>query len=107
VSEQPGKQDEVLHPGQVLVDRGELAGEADLAADGVRLPHHVVAEHAGLAAVGAQQGGEHPDRGGLARAVRPEQAVHRAGRHAQVDAVEGAGGAERPDQTRRLDRQVG
>jgi hypothetical protein len=43
----------------------------------------------------------------IARAGRPEQAVHRAGRHAQVDAVEGAGGAERPDQTRRLDRQVG
>ena len=34
---------------------------------------HVVAEHACLAAVRAQQSGEHPDGGGLARPVRAEQ----------------------------------
>ena len=42
---------EVLPAGQVLVDGGVLAGQADEAADQAGLLHHVVAEHPGLAAV--------------------------------------------------------
>ena len=45
VAEQPAEQDQVLRAGQVLVDRGELPGEADPAADRVGLAHDVVAEH--------------------------------------------------------------
>src|SRR5207302_4094319 len=38
----------------------------------------------------------HPDRGGLARAVRAEEAVHRAGRHGQVDVIHGQLAATEP-----------
>ena len=58
-------------------------------------------------AVGAQQGGEHPHRGGLAGAVRAEHAVDRAGGHGQVDAVHRPGVAERLDQARGLDGEAG
>ena len=93
--------------GEVLVDRGVLAGEAHPAAHRVGLAHHVVAEDAGLAAVGPQQGGEHPHGGGLAGAVRAEDAVDRAGGHGEVDAVDGPGLAERLHQARGLDREAG
>ena len=42
-----------------------------------------------LPVAGLEQRGDHPDRGGLARAVRPEQAVHLAGRDRQVHVVHG------------------
>ena len=42
----------------------------------------------GLAAVGLQQGRQHADGGGLARAVRPEQAQHGALGDIEVDAVQ-------------------
>ncbi len=62
-AQQAAEQDQVLAAGQVLVDRGVLAGEAHQAAHGVGLGDHVVAEDAGAAGVGAQQGGQHPDGG--------------------------------------------
>ncbi len=43
----------------------------------------------GLAGIGAQDRGEDPDGGRLAGAVGPEQAEDRAGRHHEIDAVEG------------------
>ena len=92
--EQPAEQDQVLAAGQVLVDRRELAGEADQAADLVGLVDDVVPEHARRARVGADQRGEHADRGRLPGAVRAEHAVHRAGAHRQVHAVDGASLAE-------------
>ena len=67
-------QGEVLAPGEVLVDRGVLAGEADAPPHPLRILAHVDAEHAGGAAVGLEQRGEHPHRGGLARAVGAEHA---------------------------------
>jgi hypothetical protein len=67
---QPAAQHEVLAAGQVIVHRGELPGEGDPAAHGPGLRHHVLAQHAGLASIGSEQGGEDPDRGGLAGDVR-------------------------------------
>jgi hypothetical protein len=80
---------QVLAPGEVRVDRGVLAGEADAPPHGVGLAHHVATEHLGAARVGVQDGGQHPNRRGLAGAVGPEQTEHRAFRHLEVDAVEG------------------
>ena len=94
VAEQARHQDQVLAAGQVLVDRRELAGEADEAAHGVGLGDDVVAEHAGAAGVRAQQRGEHADRRRLAGAVGAEHAVDGAGGDREVDAVDGAGGSE-------------
>ncbi|CAM5738823.1 hypothetical protein SHIRM173S_02269 [Streptomyces hirsutus] len=78
---------QVLAAGQVLVDRRELAGQADGAAHGVRLLEHVDTGDHRLSAVGPQQGGQTADGGGLARAVRPEQAQDGALGDIEVDAV--------------------
>ena len=64
-----------------------------------------------LAGAGAGQAEQHPDRGGLARAVGAEEAVHAAGGHRQVEAVDGddpapAPAAELLAQTRGLDDEV-
>ena len=48
----------------------------------------VEAEHGRRAGVGPENRGQHPDSGGLAGAVRPEQAEHGRGRDLEVDAVE-------------------
>ena len=57
----------------------------------------------GLAAVGLEQGGQDPDGGGLAGAVRPEQTQHRAFRDVEVDAVQCPYVAEGLDQTLGVD----
>ena len=105
--EQPGEQDQVLAAGQVLVDRGELAREADRAADRVGLGDHVVPEDLGLARVGLEQRGEHADRGGLAGAVGAEHAVDRAATNGEIDAVDGLGVAEGLDEAGDFDGEWG
>jgi DNA-binding MarR family transcriptional regulator len=88
-------EEHVIHAGvaagQVGVDGGVLAGEADAVADLLGLADHVQAEDLGAAAVGAQDGGEGEDAdgGGLAGAGGAEQPEHGARRHLEVDAVEG------------------
>jgi hypothetical protein len=64
-----------------------------------------VPEYSRRAGVRVQQGGQHPDDGGLAGAVGTQQAVHHAGGHGQVDAIDSPGLAEALDQARRLDGQ--
>jgi hypothetical protein len=54
----------------------------------------VAAEHHGRARVGAQQAEQQADRGGLARAVGAEEAVHLPGGNLEVEAVERPGRAE-------------
>ena len=74
-AQQTAEQDQVLAPGEVLVDRGQLSGEAHQAAHRIGLFDDVVAEHPRAARVGPEQGGEHPDRRRLAGAVGTEHAV--------------------------------
>ena len=59
---QVGHQLQVLLAGEELVDRRELAGDADDRADRVGLAGDVVAGDLDLAAVGGDQGREDPDR---------------------------------------------
>ena len=80
MSEQPADQDQILAAGEVLVDGGELAGETDRAPHRRGVGRHVVAEYPRPPLVGSQQGGEDPDGRRLAGPVRPEDAVHGAGR---------------------------
>ena len=87
---QPAEHPQVLAPGQVLVDRGELAGQADDLAELVRLLDDVEAGHRRPPGVGLEQGGQDPDGGGLAGAVGPEQAEDGALGDGQVEAVESA-----------------
>jgi hypothetical protein len=86
--EQQADQHQVLGAGQVLVDARVLAGETDAAAHPLRLLEYVDAGHLRMARIGAQQGGEHPYGGGLAGAVGPEHAEHRAPAHRQIHPVE-------------------
>ena len=88
---QPGEttdQLEVLGGGQELVEPGVLAGDPDAAADLGRPGQRVDAVDDDTAAVGADQGGQDPDQGGLAGAVAAQHPQRRAWRDAQVDAVQ-------------------
>ena len=92
---------EVLGGGEVLVDRGVLAGEADRGADALGLVGHVDPEHACRPRVGPEQRGEHPHRRGLARAVGTEHPEDVTGLHLERHAV------ERVHVTEVLDQAVG
>jgi hypothetical protein len=103
--EQAPEQDQVLPAGEVLVDRGQLTGQAHGAAHRVGVGHDVVPEHPRTAGLGLDQGGQHADHRRLAGPVRPQDAVDGALGHGQVDAVDGTRGAERLDEAGRLDRE--
>ncbi len=60
----------------------------------------------GLTLVDGEQGGEHPDHGGLAGAVGAEYAEDLAAAHFEVDAVDGAEVAEGLDEPGGADREV-
>ena len=102
---EPADQDEVLAPGQVAVDRGELAGQADDAAQRARVADDVVAGDGRPAAVRREERRQDPDRGRLAGAVRTEQPEDRAFLDAQVDPGQGVDVAVRLRQTDRFDRE--
>ena len=85
---------EVLVAGQVLVDGGVLTREADAFPYGLRIRTDIDAEHIGASAGSLQDGRENPHRRGLPGTVRPEEAEHAAGRHGEVDTVEGNDGTE-------------
>ena len=85
---QPGHQQEVLLAGEQLVDRGELAGEADRGADAVGVAHDVASVHECRAAVGPHQRGQDVHGRRLAGAVRAEQRGDGARAHGEVDVVE-------------------
>jgi len=89
---------EVLDAGQVLVDGGVLAGQADRVTDGLGVGDDVVTEDTGLAGVGPQDRGEDPDGGRLAGAVGAEEAEHGAGRDGEIDPVEGGDVSEPLDE---------
>ena len=82
---QPPDDLQVLPAGELLLDGGRLAGQPDGAADRGRLAHDVMALDHRPAAVGQQQRGQDPHRGGLPGAVGAEHAEHRPARHRQVD----------------------
>ncbi len=85
---QVGHQAQVLLAGEQAVDRGVLAGDADLRAHRVGLADRVVAEDAHPAAVGADERGEDLDHSGLSGAVGAQQGEDGPGGDVQVDAVE-------------------
>ena len=83
-----GHEDQVLLAGEQVVDRRELAGDADRGADDVGSSGRIVARDPNLAGVGADQGREDVDDGGLAGAVGAEQREDRSLGDVEVDAVE-------------------
>src|SRR5262249_21285825 len=84
---EPCDQPEVLAAGEVGVDGRELAGEPDACPHGVGLTADVDPEHLGLTGVGAPERREGANGGGLACAVRPQDAEHGPRLGCEVDAV--------------------
>ena len=103
VVEEPDHLD-VFEPGQVLVDGRVLAGEADPRAQLGGVADDVEAVDAGAPAAGRQERRENPDGGGLAGAVRPQQAEHRAALDLEVDSAQGLDVLVGLAQPLRLDR---
>ncbi len=85
---QPPDEPEVLPAGQVVVDRGVLAGEADPVADLRGLAHGVEAEHLGPSGVRRAVGGQDAHGGRLARAVAAEQGEYLSPFHLEGDVIE-------------------
>ncbi len=98
---------QVRRTGEVRREGRPLDERADAGQHRVDVTGHVGAEHAGTARGRRDEAEEHPDRGRLARAVRPEESEHRALRHHEVEAVDGELGTETLREAVRLDRQVG
>ena len=90
---------EVLDAGQVLVDGGVLAGEADPGAQRAGVADDVEPGDAGAARVGLEERREDAHGRGLAGPVGTEDAEDGAPRDLEVDAVERAHLPERLDQT--------
>jgi hypothetical protein len=107
LAKESSQQDEVLLPGEVLVDGGELPGHADAAAHGVGVALDIVSQHAGFARIGPQQRRQDADGGRLAGAVGPQQPVDAAGGHEQIEPVDRARVAEALDEPRSLHRWCG
>jgi hypothetical protein len=83
---QPRDEHEVLPPGEDLVDRRELPGEADRLAHVRGLHRDVEAVDGCRAAVGPEQRGQDPDDRGLAGTVGAEQGDDAAACHVEVHA---------------------
>ena len=104
---EPADHLEVLVPGQVLVDRRVLAGEADLGSERGSVPDHVEPGNARRAAVRREQRREDAYGRGLAGPVRAEQAQHGAPWYLEVDPVEGVHVLERLPKVVSFDGCVG
>jgi hypothetical protein len=102
---QPREELDVLGDAQVRVQGELLRHVPDLRRHQVRLPGDGEPLDAGVARVGAQHRGEHPDQRRLARAVGPEQPEHGALRHAEIHAVDGDDVAEAAMEADGLDRE--
>jgi hypothetical protein len=100
-----GEAQEAAHA-QLRIEPRRLGDEADAFVHGAGVRDRVEAVDRDAAARRHQVPGEQSDEGGLAGAVRAEQAERLARLDAQVDAGEGGAVAEAPRQRRRFDRRA-
>ena len=91
---EPADHLEVLAAGQQLIEGGVLAGQADAAADLVRVLEDIEPGDLGAAGIGFGEGREDADERGFAGAVGAEHAEDLAFGHGDADAAEGVGCAE-------------
>ena len=103
----PRDEAQVLADRQVLPQREALRHVADVALDRLGLAQDVEAETGALAAVGREQPAQHPDRRGLAAAVRPEEAEDLAAAHRQREILDDVMAAEALVQAAHVDDGVG
>src|SRR6185436_1906145 len=80
-----------------------LGHVADLRAQRLGVAWHRMTEHRALAFARTQQPAQHADRGRLARAVRPEEAVDGRARNIETHVIDGHELAEAPREIVRAD----
>jgi hypothetical protein len=80
---------EVLAAAEGREELGRLDDGANSAHHLRQLLRHVVAQDGHSARVGVDQPEQHPDGRGLARAVRPQEAMDAAQRHVEIQALNG------------------
>ncbi len=83
-----GHEQHVLPASEQVVDGGELAGDADGIANGLRFPPDVETGHLGPAGIGSEDGRQDLYCRGLACAIGTEEREDRTWRNLEVDAVE-------------------
>ncbi len=88
-----GEERDVLVHGQVAVQAEALRQVAHLVGDGTVIARRVSTEHADLPLVGMDQAADRTDGGGLAGAVRTDEAEHLAARDIERQSVQGRHGA--------------
>ena len=84
-----GVEAQVLLGGQVVVDRGVLEHQAEVAPHLVALAHHVVTGHDRRARGRPRERAEDVDGGGLAGAVRAEKPEGLAGENVEIEPAHG------------------
>jgi len=104
---EPCDEFEVFAHREILIQAEPLRHVADPALDLVGVAADVVAEAGALAGVRRQQTAEHPDGGGLAGAVRAEEAVDRTALHLHRKVMHDLAAAERFRQALDVDGDVG
>jgi hypothetical protein len=97
---------EVLPHREVLVEGEALGHVADLAAQPLGVGGDPTVEHLGLAFGRPQEPAEHPDRGGLSRAVGTEKSVDLGAADLEVHVVDGQERAEGTGQVAGADRDL-
>ena len=97
---------EVLEHRQVVPEREALGHVTHLPAQDLGVARHRMTEHGHRAARRHEKPAEHADRGGLAGAVRAEEAVDLRVRHVEVDPGDGPGRAEPAREVARADRDA-
>ena len=100
-----GDERQRLRRRQAIEQREILRHDADAALDRHRIGERIDPEDAHRARGRPQQPGQALDRRRLAGAVRTEKAVEAAGRHGEIDAVDGAQRTEVAREPVRLDRE--
>ncbi len=81
------KEIEILGHFHVLVHAEEIRHVTDDVADGIRIAHHVVAQHEGLARGRSQERGKDAQRRGLACAIGTDEAKKVAALDGEVERV--------------------
>lgn len=93
-AEDRGEEAEILFDAQVRVEREATGHVADAGAQRPQLLEHVTPEHRGMARIGHEQRRQNPEEGGLACAVRTDQAENLLGPHRERDVGESRRRAE-------------
>jgi hypothetical protein len=102
-AEQVGIERHVFVDGEIDVEAEALGHVADGVFDGLGILGHVMARDPGLALARIEQTAQHPQRGGLARAIGADQSEDLAAGDLQIQAIDRGQRVEAPGEVPRAD----